>query len=291
VRRLIRRAIRHGHLLGIQGAFVSPLAEAVVKDYRDLYPELGERREVILSEIATEEERFARTLSRGLVEFEKWVDRSDRAERRHISGEEAFDLYQTYGFPLELTIELAAERGLTVDEEGFQRAFAEHQQISRAGLDKRFMGGLGDQSTDTIRLHTATHLLHAALRAVLGPHVQQKGSNITPERLRFDFSHPRAMTPEEVAQVEEMVNQIIRQDLPVSVQTMTLEEAQASGALAFFGEKYGEQVKVYSVDGFSREVCGGPHVASTGELGHLCIVKEQSSGQGVRRIRAVLESD
>jgi alanyl-tRNA synthetase len=285
VRRLIRRAIRHGRLLGISGVLVEHMAGAVIDAYRDLFPELEAGREVIVREMGAEEERFARTLDRGLNEFAKRVA---GREGDAITGQEAFDLYQTYGFPLELTVELAAERGLAVDEAGFHAAYEEHQRISRAGATQRFAGGLGDHSEQATRLHTATHLLHAALRHVLGPHVEQKGSNITPERLRFDFAHPQAMTAEEVQQVEDLVNAVIGEDLPVGVETMTLDEALASGALAFFGEKYGDAVKVYSVAGFSREVCGGPHVASTGELGRLRIAKEQSSGRGVRRIRAVL---
>ena len=286
VRRLIRRAVRHGLLLGIEGAFLGPLASVLIDDYRDLYPPLARERESVLRQIAAEEARFAETLRRGLVEFEKRVAGREAGE---LTGEEAFDLYQTYGFPLELTVELAGERDLSVDEAGFAAAFEAHQRISRAGMDRRFAGGLGDHSEAATHLHTATHLLHAALRQVLGPHVAQKGSNITPERLRFDFSHPQAMTPEEIAQVEALVNLIIEQDLPLSVETMTLEEAVGSGALAFFADKYGDSVNIYSVPGFSREVCGGPHVETTGEIGRFAIVKEQSSGRGVRRIRAVLE--
>jgi len=205
------------------------------------------------------------------------------------SPEEAFDLYQTYGFPLELTQELAAERGLVVDEKGFARAFAEHQKKSRAGLEKKFAGGLADQSEVVTRYHTATHLLHAALRQVLGEQVQQKGSNITPERLRFDFSCPEKLTDEQIEQVEDLVNQKIKEDLPVTVETMGLAEAQKQGALAFFGQKYGDQVKVYSISQFSKEVCGGPHVESTGKLGKFKILKEKSIGRGLRRIRATLQ--
>ncbi len=284
VRRLIRRAIRHGHALGISGPWVSDVAAQVIDEYRDLFPELEAGRAEILRELSAEEERFAATLRRGLAEFESRVE--GRAEG--LSGEEAFDLYQTYGFPLELTAELATERGLAVDEAGFHAAFEAHQAISRAGMTRRFAGGLGDHSAEATRLHTATHLLHAALRRVLGPHVEQKGSNITPERLRFDFSHPQAMTPEEIRRVEELVNAQIARDLPVTARVSTLEQAVAEGALAFFGEKYGEQVKVYTMGDFSQEVCGGPHVASLGELGHFHITKEQSSGRGVRRIRAEL---
>ncbi|MCG2685811.1 alanine--tRNA ligase-related protein, partial [Candidatus Parcubacteria bacterium] len=201
-----------------------------------------------------------------------------------------FDLYQTYGFPLELTKEMAGERGLVVDEEGFAQAFAEHQEKSRAGLDKKFAGGLADQSETVTKYHTATHLLHSALRQVLGEQVQQKGSNITPERLRFDFSHPEKLTDEEIKQVEDLVNQKIKENLPVEVETMSLAKAEKQGALAFFGQKYGDQVKVYSIGSFSGEVCGGPHVGATGKLGKFKILKEKSVGRGLRRIRAVLKS-
>jgi alanyl-tRNA synthetase len=206
-----------------------------------------------------------------------------------VPGRVAFRLYDTYGFPIELTQELAAERGLSVDLEGFQEAYAKHQELSKTGAEKVFKGGLADNTEMTRRLHTATHLLHQALRQVLGPHVEQKGSNITPERLRFDFTHPAPMSEGEVRQVERIVNEQIKADLPVSFQTMTLEQARAAGAIALFGDKYEEKVKVYSVGSFSKEVCGGPHVEHSGELGRFVIQKEQSSSAGVRRIRAVLE--
>ena len=286
VRRLIRRAIRHGLGLGIEGPFLAGLATTVVREYADLYAALASAGDSILREIGAEEERFAQTLQRGLGEFAKLVEQHGEGS---IAGREAFDLYATYGFPLELTEELAAERGLRVDAEGYGAAFEEHQRISRAGMRQRFAGGLGDRSDAATRLHTATHLLHAALREVLGPHVEQKGSNITAERLRFDFSHPQPLTEEELQKIEDLVNLRTQEDLGVSIDVMTLEEAKASGALAFFAAKYGDAVKVSSVGGFSREVCGGPHVASTGELGRFTIIKEQSSGRGVRRVRAVLE--
>jgi len=206
-----------------------------------------------------------------------------------VPGRVAFRLYDTYGFPIELTQELAAEHGLSVDLEGFQEAYGKHQELSKSGAEKIFKGGLADNTEMTRRLHTATHLLHQALRQVLGAHVQQKGSNITPERLRFDFTHSAPLTEGEVRRVEAIANEQIRADLAVSFQTMTLDQARASGAIALFGDKYEEMVKVYSIGGFSREVCGGPHVERTGELGRFVIQKEQSSSAGVRRIRAVLE--
>ena len=186
-------------------------------------------------------------------------------------------------------MELAKENGFTVDVEGFNAAFQKHQELSRAGAEQQFKGGLADHSEQTTALHTATHLLHAALRKVLGTHVGQKGSNITAERLRFDFTHPEPMTKEQVKEVEDLVNEQIKRDLPVTVETMTLEEARESGAIAFFDSKYGEKVTVYTIGDFSKEVCGGPHVTHTGDMGHFRILKEQSSSAGVRRIKAVLE--
>ncbi|MFW5642678.1 MAG: alanine--tRNA ligase-related protein, partial [Alkalispirochaeta sp.] len=201
----------------------------------------------------------------------------------------AFKLYDTYGFPLEITQELAAEHDLTVDIEGFEKAFEKHREKSKQDANQTFKGGLADHSEMTTALHTATHLMHQALRDVLGDHVSQKGSNITPERLRFDFSHPDKMSPEEIKRVEEIVNEKIKADLPVSMKTTTLEDARAEGALAFFGDRYDEVVKMYTIGDYSKEVCGGPHVDHTSVLGRFRIVKEQSSSQGVRRIKAVLE--
>ena len=208
---------------------------------------------------------------------------------KEIAGGSAFKLYDTYGFPIELTQELAAEKGFTVDVKGFNEAFAKHQELSRTAEQGQFKSGLGDHSEETTALHTATHLLHAALRKVLGDHVGQKGSNITPERLRFDFSHGEKMTKEQIQQVEDLVNDAIKRDLPVSVETMTPQEAVDKGAVAFFSSKYGEQVTVYTIGDFSKEVCAGPHVKHTGDMGHFHILKEESSSSGVRRIKAVLE--
>jgi alanyl-tRNA synthetase len=206
-----------------------------------------------------------------------------------MSGRLAFKLYDTYGFPIELTEELARENGLSVSREEFDAAFAKHQETSRAGSEQIFKGGLADHSNITTNYHTATHLLHKALRMVLGDHVAQKGSNITAERMRFDFSHPEAMTPEEIARVEAIVNEQIQRDLPVTMEVTTIDAAKAGGAIALFGEKYESQVKVYSIGDFSKEVCGGPHAERTGGLGVFKIQKEQSSSQGVRRIRAILQ--
>ena len=289
LRRLIRRAVRHGRKLGLDGPFIRKPAEIVIDMYADSYPNLVRNRAEVLSELRAEAERFMETLRKGEHEFEKLLPNLMKNPKKVIPGRVAFRLYDTYGFPIEITEELAAENGLSVDREEFDEAYRKHQEKSQSASAGTFKGGLADHSDMTTRLHTATHLLHQALREVLGDHVGQKGSNITQERLRFDFSHPEKMTPEELRKVEDIVNAQIERDLPVRFAEMTLGEARDAGAIALFGEKYDETVKVYSVGDFSREVCGGPHVENTGELGRFRIVKEQSSSQGVRRIKAVLE--
>lgn len=290
LRRLIRRAVRHGRKLGLDGPFLTVPAKEVLSIYTGPYPILEQHRDVILTELHKEEEKFLTTLQKGEREFEKVLPNLLKNPDKVIPGRIAFHLYDTYGFPVEITEELASEHGLTVDREGFDNAFAKHQELSKSDAKASFKGGLADHSEQTTKLHTATHLMHQALRDVLGPHVSQKGSNITPERLRFDFSHPEKMSSEELKKVEEIVNEKIQEDLPVKVETMSLEEAKKNGALAFFGDRYDEVVKVYSIGDYSKEVCGGPHVEHTGELGGFKIVKEQSSSQGVRRIKAVLNS-
>ncbi|HOB21032.1 MAG TPA: alanine--tRNA ligase-related protein, partial [Candidatus Atribacteria bacterium] len=224
----------------------------------------------------------------GLKEFDKLISRLG-ADTKTIAGHDAFRLYDTFGFPIEFTQELAEEKGFKVDIEGFKESFRRHQEISQAGASQRFKGGLADHTEETARLHTATHLLHAALRKVLGDEVAQKGSNITAERLRFDFSFSRKMTPEEIEQVERLVNEAIDKDYEVVCEEMSLEDARNSGAIGLFESKYGSRVKVYTIGDFSKELCGGPHATRTGELGRFRIVKEESSSAGVRRIRAVLE--
>lgn len=288
VRRMIRRAVVYARKLDIQEPFCGELSAVVMDIFAGVYPGMDTQRSLVAEEMTREETRFQGTLERGLRQYQKVAEQAAAADQR-ISGEAAFDLFQTYGFPLPITVELAQEEGLSVDQAGFQQAFEEHQAISRRGMQQKFRGGLADHSEQTTRLHTATHLLHAALRQVLGPDVHQMGSNITPERLRFDFSFPRKLTPEELAAVEDLVNQRIQDDLPVSFTIQPLDEALQGGAMAFFGDKYGEQVKVYTVGSFSKEVCGGPHVAHTAELGHFQIKKEEAVGRGVRRIRAVLQ--
>jgi alanyl-tRNA synthetase len=254
-----------------------------------VYPELKKKAVAIIDEMKAEENRFSETLKKGEHEFEKLLPNLLKNPRKIIPGRVAFRLYDTYGFPLEITEELAAEHGLAVDRTDFDKSFEAHQELSKQGADKVFKGGLADHTDMTKKLHTATHLLHKALRIVLGEHVEQKGSNITSERLRFDFSHPDKMTNEQIVQVEQIVNEQIVNDLPVSMEIMKLEEAKKKGAMALFGEKYKENVKVFSIGDFSKEVCGGPHVEHTGVLGKFKITKEQSSSAGVRRIRAVLE--
>ena len=289
LRRLIRRAVRHGKKLGIDGNFLSVPASAVIAQNAGFYTELKENETLILTELKAEEDKFLETLKKGEAEFEKMLPNLLKNPKKIIPGRMAFKLYDTYGFPIELTEELASESGLTVNREEFDEAFKKHQELSRAGSEQVFKGGLADHSEQTTAYHTATHLLHKALRMVLGDHVQQKGSNITAERLRFDFSHPEPMTEAEKKEVERIVNEAIKADLPVTMEVMPLEEAKKIGAMALFGEKYEDVVKVYKIGDFSTEVCGGPHVERTGSLGRFCIKKEQSSSSGVRRIRAVLE--
>jgi alanyl-tRNA synthetase len=289
LRRLIRRAVRHGRKLGIEGSFLPAVAAAVVDLYSGPYPELAENRKRIVDELAAEEAKFSETLKSGEHEWEKLLPNLQKNPQKVVPGRVAFRLYDTYGFPIEMTEELATEAGMKVDKEGFEAEFKKHQELSRAGAEATFKGGLADHSEISTKYHTATHLLQEALTRVLGPHIAQKGSNITTERLRFDFCHPAPMTKEELEKVEAMVNEQIARDLPVTMEIMKLEDAKASGARALFGEKYEENVKVYTMGDFSKEVCGGPHVEHTGLLGKFRIQKEQSSSAGVRRIYAVLE--
>ena len=289
LRRLIRRAVRNGRHLGIEGTFLAKVAEVVIELYGEPYPELIDNKQKVYDELTREEVKFSETLDKGEKQFEKMTYFLEKQGVKEIAGGSAFKLYDTYGFPVEMTQELAAEKGFTVDVKGFEEAFAKHQELSRTAEAGAFKSGLGDHSAETTALHTATHMLQAALRRVLGDHVGQKGSNITPERLRFDFTHTDKMTPEQLKQVEDIVNEEIAKDLQVKVETMSPEDAVKSGAIAFFSSKYGEQVTVYSIGDFSKEVCAGPHVTHTGDMGHFRILKEESSSAGVRRIKAVLE--
>ena len=286
LRRLIRRAVRYGKQIDMPACSCSAVAQVVIDMYKGAYPELEQNRERIISELDKEEERFARTLSQGLKEYRKVADKLSKGDC--IDGVTAFHLYDTFGFPVEITMELAAEDGLKVDKDGFDAAFKEHQQKSQVGAEQRFKGGLAEQTEQTARLHTATHLLHAALRKVLGDGVAQKGSNITNERLRFDFSFDRKMTRKELDEVERLVNEAIKAGVPVVCEEMPLEEAKKSGAIGLFENKYTQMVKVYTMGDFSKEICGGPHASNTAELGSFKIKKEESSSAGVRRIKAVI---
>ena len=303
LRRLMRRAIRYCKALGIASTEMLGVAKVFIDDvYGEAYPLLPEKKEYILQEIEREIVRFESTLEKGMKEFEKTIggierknefmskQNPDYVKETAIGGKAAFKLYDTYGFPLELTVEMAAERGYTVDEAGFAEAFKEHQEKSHAAVTAgEFKGGLSDTGEATTRLHTATHLLNAALKAVVSPDINQKGSNITPERLRFDFNLARPMTEEEIRRVEDLVNEKIKENIPVVFAEMPYEQAREEGIVGVFDSKYGDAVKTYSIGNFSREMCGGPHAKSTGELGHFKIVKEQSSASGIRRIKAVLE--
>jgi len=294
LRRLIRRAVRHGRKLGIaEGILLSPIAGVLVEQMKGPYPELQENKAHIIEELDREEHKFLETLQKGEHEFEKLLPNLLKDPRKIMPGRLAFKLYDTYGFPIELTEELAGENGMKVNRQEFDEAFKKHQELSRAGSEQVFKGGLQDHGEIATKYHTATHLLHQALRTVLGDHIAQKGSNITAERMRFDFSHPAPMTQEEIKRVEDIVNEQIQKDLLICLEIMSLDTAKASGAIALFGEKYESQVKVYTIGPpdsfFSKEVCGGPHVERTGVLGKFTIQKEQSSSAGVRRIRAVLD--
>lgn len=285
LRRLIRRAVRYGMEIGMPEGFTGEIAKVIIEQYKDVYPELKRNEAFVLDQLALEETRFAKTLKQGNREFEKLAQ---RVKDGRIDGESAFHLYDTYGFPVEMTCELAKDAGLTVDMEGFKECFKKHQATSQAGAEQRFKGGLADHSAQSARLHTATHLLHAALRKVLGDEVAQKGSNITAERLRFDFSFGRKMTKEEIADVERLVNEAIDAHAPIVCEEMTVPEAQAQGAIGLFTSKYGENVKVYTMGPYSKEICGGPHATNTGDLKSFKIQKEESSSAGVRRIKAVI---
>jgi len=289
LRRLIRRAVRYGRQLGIKKTFAFQVAKPIIGIYKDVYPELLKNKDFIEEQLVREEEKFSRTLERGLKELKDLESKS-----ASITGQQGFDLYQSFGFPKEM-IKEEAKVSENFDKE-FEEATGGHQELSRTASAGMFKAGLADHSEIAIRYHTATHLLQQALKDVLGESVEQKGSNITPERLRLDFSYNQKMTPEQIKKVEDIVNEKIRENLPVIMEEMTLAEAKKSGAIGLFAEKYGERVKVYSIGPstspgqvFSREVCGGPHVQNTSELGHFKIVKEEAVSQGVRRIKAVLE--
>lgn len=288
LRRLIRRAIRHAKKLEIDlnSNWEEKIANVIIEEYKNYYPEVINNKDVVLEVLKTEKIKFGRTLEKGLKEFEKMT--SNLSEKK-LNKDLAFKLYDTYGFPIELTKELADELNIEVDVDGFKEKFKAHQELSRKGMGTKFKGGLASTSDINIKYHTATHLLNAALKQVLGSHVHQKGSNITEERMRFDFSHDSKMTPEQIKQTEDLVNKYIEMGLTVTRKEMSKEEAIKSGAECMFIDKYPDIVTVYFIGDVSKELCGGPHVNNTNELGHFKITKEEASSAGVRRIKAILE--
>jgi len=294
-RRLIRRAIVKGHQLGVEKNFLAQIAQTVASTYESTYSSTYICTyklpvDAIGAELEKEETKFRQTLREGLKVFNFISSKSDFDQMMICGGQDSFYVYQSFGFPKELIRELCEERGIIFNEEEFDKKLKEHQKLSRTASAGMFKGGLADDSVQTTKLHTAAHLMLAALRQVLGEHVVQRGSNITAQRLRFDFSHPQKMTDEQIKQVEDLVNEQIQKDVLVNKEEMNLEDAKANGAVGAFGSKYGQRVTVYSISDFSKEICGGPHVERTGQLGKFKIVKEESSSSGVRRIKAVLES-
>lgn len=285
LRRLIRRSVNHARKIAIEKQQILEVAKIYVNEYQEYYPEIKEKQDLILKELDEEIEKFSKTIQLGQKEFEKVAFYS---KDKTINGKTAFRLYDTFGFPLELTIEMAKEIGYNVDEEGYHKAFLEHQEKSRTAAAGTFKGGLSDTSDNTARLHTATHLLLAGLQKLFDENIVQKGSNITPERLRFDFNFPRKMLPEELKQLEDFVNDAIKKEIDVTCEEMTLDQARASGAKGIFANKYGDKVKVYTIGNVSKEICGGPHANNTRELKSFKIIKEESSSSGVRRIKAVI---
>jgi alanyl-tRNA synthetase len=297
VRRLIRRSVRYGRQLGITEPFLSKIADLVGKTYIETYPNVAANGQFIAQALADEELKFLQTLEKGLREIKKAIyetgEVGDKSKKVFAPGD-AFKLFETYGFPIELTIEILKEEGVEIDDNDFIFEFNEfrkkHSDLSRTASAGKFKGGLADHSDKVVKYHTATHLLHAALRKVLGPHVSQKGSNITNERLRFDFTHPQALSDQEKQQVEDQINQWVKADLPVTKQTMNKADALKAGALAFFAEKYPDEVSVYTIgqdsesDWISKELCGGPHVERTSEIGQIKILKEKAISSGIRRI-------
>ena len=302
LRRLLRRAMVNAKLLNLKNNWMKALVGQVITIYDSAYPELVEQSKKIFEVLEDEELKFGKTLEKGMREFEKSVSPSPSPSpsqppstmQRVLTGKDAFDLYQSHGFPLEVTRELAEQSGFAVDKEAFENEFRKHQELSRTASAGRFKGGLADHTEEVVRLHTATHLMNAALRQVLGDHVWQKGSNITKERTRFDFTHPKKMSADERKKVEDLVNQWIKKDYKVKKEIMTIEKAKELKAIGVFGEKYAGKVSIYTVydpktdEVISREFCGGPHVEHTGIIGNFKITKEEASSSGVRRIKAVV---
>jgi alanyl-tRNA synthetase len=297
LRRILRRAIRYGKLLNLPKNFLIPLAQKVIDIYQNVYPELKSNEADILTVIQNEEEKFEKTLEQGLKEFNNFVLRREpkkgkagvARDQAVLYGKDAFYLYQTFGFPKELMQEICKEKNINFDEEEFEKELNKHREISRAGMEKKFKSGLADTSEQTVKYHTATHLLLAALREVLGPEIYQKGSNVTPERLRFDFNYPEKLSEKQIKKIEDLVNRKIKEDIAVEMTELPKEEALKMARISFDPSKYGKVVRVYKINDFSVELCAGPHVKRTSELGEFKITKEESSGAGIRRIRAVLK--
>jgi len=296
LRRFIRRSIRHARLLGIEGNFCKSVAEVVVKIMGSVYSEVEKNKEFVYSELEKEEEKFSTALENGTKVLERKLQFLGQAQnvKKELNAKGAFDLFQSYGFPLEMTIEMCAEKGFTVDKKGFEELLVQHQELSRKGAEQKFKGGLADAGEATTKLHTATHLLNAALREIVNTNISQKGANITAERARFDFNADEKLTDEQVKQIEDWVNNVIKQESEVRMEILSLDEAKKQGAHGVFDSKYGEQVKVYTVIGkngkvFSKEICGGPHVENTKGMGIFKIAKQEAVAAGVRRIKAVLE--
>ena len=289
LRRLIRRMVRHMNKLQILLDELSTLIDINVENLKEMYPALEANKETIKNVILEEKDKFVKTLEKGEKEFAKEVGQVKEQGENIVPGKVVFRLYDTYGFPPEVTEELATENGMKIDKEGFDKLFKEHQEKSRAGSEQKFKGGLASTGEIETKYHTATHLLNAALKQVLGAHVHQRGSNITAERMRFDFSHPAKMTDEEKQKTEDLVNEWITEAIPVEHLEMKKDDAIKMGAEAMFIEKYGDIVSVYKIGDVSIELCGGPHVSNTSELGHFKIKKEESSSSGIRRIKAILD--
>jgi len=290
LRRLLRRVIRHMRKMEVDTNKIGDLARFFINEtLNQMYPETKQNEENVVNVIVAEKDKFIKTLENGEKEYAKNVIKLKENNESKLPAEVVFRLYDTFGFPPEMTQELAKEDGIEIDLVGFEKLFKEHQEKSRAGAEQKFKGGLADHSEQTTAYHTATHLLHKALQIVLGPHATQKGSNLTAERLRFDFANPEKPTKEQLQKVEDIVNEQIKRDLKVTCEEMTLEEAKASGATGLFENKYGDKVKVYTIGDFSKEICGGPHVEHTGDMGHFKIKKEEAVSSGVRRIKAILE--
>ncbi len=293
LRRFIRRSIRHARLLKIEGAFCKEVAEVIVKVMGSVYGEVERNKARVFNELEKEEEKFSVALENGTKVLERKLTFLDKSPKKELNAKGVFDLFQSYGFPLEMTIEMCKEKGFSVDTKGFDELLKQHQALSRKGAEQKFKGGLLDNSVETTKLHTATHLLNEALRQIVNPNTSQKGANITAERLRFDFNADEKLTDEQVKKVESWVNEAINAEADVKMEIMSVEEAKKSGAHGVFDSKYGEKVKVYTISKgnkiFSKEICGGPHVKNTGELGKFKIQKQEAVAAGVRRIKAVLE--